>query len=83
MLAIPGWTLWAADFSCQATGKSNDGVVTLSREIGERKRWHQLPESVKESETGPELFVAGRGKTFSEALAAANSRARLAKPIIF
>lgn len=77
-----GWRFHCADFSVQATGKSAaSGIVTLVREPSEKARWHALPESVKEDDDGPPLYVIGHGMTLYEAIHAANLAAANAKPI--
>jgi hypothetical protein len=77
-----GWSFYSADFSRQAMGTSNFGSVTLIRDTEDRKRWHKLPESVKdcteECPTGRmliPLYVYGQGANIENAFAAAHQSA--------
>ena len=71
-----GWSFYSADFSRQAMGTSNFGNVMLIRDTEEQKRWHKLPESVKDcTEECPPLYVYGQGANIENAIAAAHQAA--------
>jgi len=79
---VDGWVFLSADFSLQASGKPNaTGIVTLVRSPSEKKKWHNLPEEVKEDVNGPALYVIGHGLTFYDALDNANYKAMKENPI--
>lgn len=60
-----GWVFYSADFSLQASGKSELGSVTLIRDIEGRKWWHSLSDTEMLEHS---LYVYGTGKTIFEAL---------------
>ncbi|MFA5377803.1 MAG: hypothetical protein WC455_18780 [Dehalococcoidia bacterium] len=71
---IEGWRFYSADFSIQATeAHDGTGTVTLIRAPDERERWHRMTE--EEQELCP-LFVRGEGRTITEALTDAYTKAR-------
>ena len=64
-----GWRFCTADFSVQASGDLEvSGSVTLVRSPEQKKRWHALPEELKEDDNGPVLYIIGHGLTFEDAL---------------
>ena len=78
-----GWRFMTADFSIQAASYDKPmGSVTLVRSPDEKKKWHNLPDDVKESDDAPELYVHGHGATVEDAVVYANLKAAHAKPII-
>jgi hypothetical protein len=75
----PGWVLYVADFSIQATRKASaPGSITLTRNQTDRQKWLELPD--KEADTIP-LYVNGHGQTIEEALVNANLAAAHAPAI--
>jgi hypothetical protein len=49
--SIPaGWTLWTADFSCQARGTKTTGIAALTRSAESLAKWYLLPEELTDSE---------------------------------
>jgi len=77
-----GWRLYSADFSLQASGKSDTGTVTFIRSPEDKGRWHAwLTDEEKEDPNGPELYIHAQGKTIEEAILNANLKAAHALPI--
>jgi len=78
-----GWRFVSADFSVMAAGGTiATGGVMLVRDPVTKKAWHSLPDDIQDSDDGPDLYVSGRGKTIEEAIATANTAARMAGPIV-
>jgi len=76
------WRFQSADFSVQASGEDTaTGFVTLVRNPTEKKRWHQMPEDVREDGNWPPLYVIGYGMTIEDTIISANMGAAHAKPI--
>lgn len=68
-----GWSFYTADFSMQAMGNGKHGSVTLIRDDEEQKKWHKLPDSIKDNtEACPPLFVYGTGATIEAAFVSAH-----------
>jgi len=67
-----GWAFISADFSMQASGRSEYGGVMLVRDKNEKHKWNQLSDEEKESTA---LYASGSGKTLQEAIVAASLKA--------
>jgi hypothetical protein len=77
-LIVPeGWTLYSADFSLQASGKSENGRVMLIRDNDGRKEWYKLSDEDREQVA---LYAIGYGVTVNEATEDASQAASLAYP---
>ena len=71
-LDIPdGWAFYTADFSCVASGLHATGNVTLVRDQAGKAAWHKITAGIEDVESAPPLYVFGRGRTLSEAIASA------------
>jgi hypothetical protein len=76
-----GWRFYSADFSINANeGNMYYGQVMFRRNSKNAKLWHLMSDELKD--TGPPLFVSGKGITLEEAIKDANKNARNAAPII-
>jgi hypothetical protein len=68
-----GWSFYSADFSMLAMGSGNSGSVTLIRDEEGRKKWHKLPDCIKDcAEECPPLYVYGTGATIEAAFVSAH-----------
>ncbi len=67
-----GWRFESADFSILACGGRASGTVRFIRDPDGVKKWHMLPDEIKESDHCPRLYVYGVGETLGEAVMDAN-----------
>ena len=74
--APDGWRFFSADFSMQASSQKNYGNVTYVRNPEQVRRWHDLPDEVKDFPDAPALYIYGQGKTLEEAIADVEKQAK-------
>ena len=85
-----GWRFYSADFSLQASGKSEVGSVTLVRDPKNKVLWHKLIQAMDDgiiakpsSEDYPELYISAEGKTVEAAVYAANEITKTTKELVY
>lgn len=72
-----GWRFFTADFS----RPNVSGTVTFMRDGVNYTKWMNQSDEVKVADDCPEMFVIGRGDSFTEAYDSANKMAKNVKAI--